>query len=81
MQISIVQIGNSKGIRLKKKLLKKYKINHKVELVLQDDCIIIKPIKKPRQGWAKAFKRMRENGDDELLIADLFEDEELEEWD
>jgi antitoxin MazE len=80
MEISIVQVGNSKGIRLNKMLLEKYQITDKVELVLQDDCIVIKPIKKPRQGWAEAFKRMHENGDDELLIDDIFEDEDLEEW-
>lgn len=81
MQISIVQVGNSKGIRLNKMLLEKYQITDKVELILQDDCIMIKPIKKPRQGWAEAFQRMHENGDDELLIDDVFEDENLEEWD
>lgn len=81
MQISIVQVGNSKGIRLNKMLLEKYQITDKVELILQDDCIMIKPIKKPRQGWAEAFQRMHENGDDKLLIDDVFEDENLEEWD
>jgi antitoxin MazE len=80
MEISIVQVGNSKGIRLNKMLLEKYQITDKVELVLQDDCIVIKAIKKPRQGWAEAFKQMHENGDDELLIDDIFEDEDLEEW-
>ena len=29
----------------------------------------------PREGWADAFKKMHENGDDELLIPDVFEDE------
>ena len=28
----------------------------------------------PRQGWAEAAKRAHENGDDELLIPDVFED-------
>lgn len=34
----------------------------------------------PRQGWEDDFKRMHDNGDDELLIDDIFEDENLEEW-
>ncbi len=29
----------------------------------------------PREGWADAFKNMHENGDDELLVPDVFEDE------
>ena len=78
MQISVVKIGNSKGIRLNKMLLDKYQITDKIELILEDDCIIIKPITQPRQGWAEAFKRMHKNGDDELLIDDIFEDENFE---
>ncbi len=37
-------------------------------------------LKPPRKGWEEDFKRMHENGDDELLIEDIFEDENLEEW-
>ncbi len=36
--------------------------------------------KKPRSGWAKAFKRMANNGDDKLLMPDVFEGEKFEEW-
>jgi antitoxin MazE len=78
MQTSIIQIGNSKGIRLNKMLLEKYQIQDKVELILEKDCIIIKPVGKPRQGWEQAFKEMHANGDDQLLIDDVFEDES---WD
>ncbi len=81
MQISVVQIGNSKGIRLNKMLLEKYQITDKIELILEEDCIIMKPITKPRQGWEKAFQAMHKNGDDELLIDDIFEDENFEELD
>lgn len=35
--------------------------------------------KKPRTGWAKAYKRMTKNGDDKLLMPDIFEDEKFEE--
>jgi len=79
MQVSIIQIGNSKGIRLPKTILSQYEIEDKVELVLEKDHIIIKRTRKPRAGWDKAFKMMRENGDDELLIPDVFEDETFEE--
>lgn len=80
MQVSVIQVGNSKGIRLNKMLLEKYQITDKVEMVLEDDCIVIKPLRSVRQGWAEAFERMHKNGDDELLIDDVFEDENLEEW-
>ncbi len=78
MHIPVIKVGNSKGIRLNKILLKKYNISDSVELILEPDCIIIRPIKKARQGWEAAFRSMREQEDDQLLIPDVFEDENLD---
>jgi antitoxin MazE len=80
MEIPIIQIGNSKGFRLSKTLIEKYNIKDKVELVLEDEHIIIKPISASRKGWGNAFKEMHEKGDDRLLINDIFDDETFEEW-
>jgi len=75
MLTKIVQIGNSKGIRLSKTILEKYEISDTVNMRMEENYIIIEPISKPRAGWAKSFKEMRENGHDELLIDDIFEEE------
>jgi antitoxin MazE len=80
MKTKIIQIGNSKGLRLSKTILEKYEISESVELILQKDYIELRPIKNPREGWDEAFKQMHEEGDDELLIDDIFEDEQIEEW-
>jgi antitoxin MazE len=80
MEVSVIQIGNSKGIRFSKTILEKYNIKDKVDLILEKGKIIIQPIPSPRKGWEERFKQMRENGDDELLFNDVFEDENLEEW-
>ena len=80
MEVSVINIGNSKGIRLSKSLIKQYSIGSKVDLVLEKNRIIITPIQKPREGWEESFKIMHENGDDELLCDDIFEDENFEEW-
>ena len=34
--------------------------------------------KKPGKNWIKASKRMAKNGDDKLLMPDVFEDEKFE---
>ena len=81
MQMDIIKIGNSKGIRLPQTILKQCGIESKVELEIQDDCIILKPVKTPRQGWAEAFKLMHKNNDDTLLIPEELDDEMLEAWD
>ena len=80
MELSIINIGNSKGIRLSKTILEKYSIGDKVEIFLEKDYIILKPKAEPRKGWEKAFKKMHENGDDQLLMDDVFADETFEEW-
>lgn len=80
MEISVIKIGNSKGIRLSKTLLDKYDIKDSVDLIMDDGQIILKPISKPRKGWEKAFEKMAKNGDDGLLIDDGFDDDTLEEW-
>jgi len=80
MEVSVVQIGNSKGIRFSKTILEKYNIKDKVDLILEKGQIIIKPLSKPRIGWEKAFKEMADNKEDSLLFNDVFEDENLNEW-
>lgn len=80
MKVPIVAIGNSKGLRLSKSLIEKYNIKDKVELILEKDYIIIKPISNPRKDWEDAFKEMHENGDDSLLFNDVFEEENFDEW-
>lgn len=78
MRVPIVPIGNSKGIRLSKTLIEKYDFKDSVEIILEEDFLMIKPIANPRKNWEKAFKEMHENGDDKLIIQDIFEDENLE---
>ena len=80
MEVSVIKIGNSKGIRFSKTILEKYNLKDKVDLTLGDDQIIIKPVSNPRNGWEDSFKKMAKNGDDRLLFDDVFDDEDLEEW-
>ena len=80
MQANIIQIGNSKGLRLSKTILKKYDIQDRVEIILEKDHIIIKPTENPRTGWEKQFAKMAKQEDDKHLIPDVFEDEDFEEW-
>jgi antitoxin MazE len=80
MEVQVISIGNSKGIRLPKSILEQYNISDTLELILEKGRIILKPKSVPRKGWEKLFKQMHENGDDKLLIGDIFEDETFEEW-
>ena len=80
MEVSIIQIGNSKGLRLAKSILDRYNIKDKVELILEQGQIILKPVEEPRKGWNQAFQKMHEQGDDQLLMDDVFGEESFDEW-
>ena len=54
----IVSIGNSRGIRIPKPLLEQTGLSDEVEISAEDDALVIRPIKKPRAGWATAFQQM-----------------------
>lgn len=78
MELKLINIGNSKGIRIPKTILEKYQITDKMELIMNENSIELKPLKFPREGWDKAFQVMNENKDDELLIPDVFEEEDFD---
>ncbi|MBM9548926.1 AbrB/MazE/SpoVT family DNA-binding domain-containing protein [Leptospira sp. 201903074] len=71
MKTSIVQIGNSKGIRIPKTVLAECHIEDEVDLQIEDNKITITPYKnKPRLGWEDQFKAMAERKEDQLLVPD-----------
>jgi len=80
MKVNIVSIGNSKGVRIPKSILKQCNFNNEAELKVENNKIVIKPLKKKiRQGWDKAFKAMHERKEDVLLLDDLL-DIEMKNW-
>lgn len=78
MKVPIVPIGNSKGIRLSKTLIEKYDLRDSVELILEEEFLILKPVVNPRAHWKEEFRKMHKSGDDQLHIPDVFDDEDLE---
>lgn len=81
MKSSIRNIGNSKGIILPQNILKECEIEYEVNLEVCDKTIVITPVEtQKRKGWAEAFQEMAKNGDDELVIPDIFEDEDFSDW-
>ncbi len=80
MKIPIIKIGNSKGILLSKTVMERYGFKEKVEIVMKQDCIELKPASPARQGWDEAFSEMHAKGEDRLLDQDVLDDDFLEEW-
>jgi antitoxin MazE len=67
MKTRIVNIGNSKGVRIPKQLLDKTGLEGEVEIFAREKSLIIQSPKKPRAGWRKAFREMALAGDDRLI--------------
>ena len=70
MRARVIKIGNSQGLRIPKPILEQTGIMDDVEIEVEKNKIIIRPVKNVRQGWDAAFKNMGEKGDDELTFDD-----------
>lgn len=71
MKTRIVKIGNSQGIRIPKLLLEQSNLADEVELEAEDNRIIIRSTKQPRQDWEDMFRLMAERDDDASLDKNL----------
>jgi len=70
MRARVIKIGNSKGLRIPKPILEQTGIMDDVEIEVEKNQIIIRPVKDVRDGWDDAFKLMGQKSDDELIIED-----------
>lgn len=82
MKATLVRIGNSRGIRLPKPVIEQCGFEDEVELEVHHHELVIRSSSHPREGWAGAFARMSESGDDELLdrVAETGATWDEEEW-
>ncbi len=82
MRARVVKIGNSQGIRIPKPILEQTGIMEDVELEVEKNQIIIRPISDPRSGWDIAFKTMSEKNDDVLIhrTENISQSWDEEEW-
>jgi antitoxin MazE len=52
----LIDIGNSKGIRLSKNIINKYHFENGLDLIESDNYLKLVPLKKKlREGWDKFF--------------------------
>jgi antitoxin MazE len=63
----IIRLGGSQGIRIPQVLLQQTGLHGEVEITAENGCVVIRPVKRPRQGWAEAFQLAAQRWDDALL--------------
>jgi antitoxin MazE len=76
----IIQIGNSKGIRVPKVLLEHAQLPDEVELQAENGRLTVRAARGPRAGWADAAQAMHDRGDDQLLDATTVSQFDEKEW-
>ena len=82
----LVQIGNSRGIRLPKTVIEQAGLTNDVEIAVHDDQIIIRSAGKdaPRVGWEEQIRKtLLEHGEDvdeEWLNAPMSSRFDEKEW-
>ena len=55
---SLIRIGNSQGVRIPKAIIEQAQLEDKeLEFKIIDDGLLIKPVKKPREGWKDQFNK------------------------
>ncbi len=59
----LVQIGNSRGVRIPKPLIEEAGLTDEVELEVQDGTIVVRPLKGTRAGWAEAATALAAEGE------------------
>jgi len=80
MRIKVIDIGNSRGIRLPKALIEEMGFTDEVELQRTDKGLIIKPVKEARAGWAELFKMASKPAKEDKLWGDAGNKFDNEEW-
>jgi antitoxin MazE len=60
----IVRIGNSQGVRIPHFLLQQLHLANEVEMTIQDDQLVIRAARKPRQDWEARFSRVLSEQED-----------------
>ncbi len=67
LRSKIIQIGNSRGVRIPRALLEQAGLTDEIEMRVEEGKLIIQTANHPRQGWPAAFARMAQRGDDHLI--------------
>jgi antitoxin MazE len=74
MQITIREIGNSKGVLLPKPLLAQAGLDDQAtaDIAVENGAIVLRrPPQGVRTGWAEAAKAVAQKGDDTLLMGEF----------
>ncbi len=77
MHATLRKIGNSRGIIIPSAMIDQLDLQSEVEITLEKDALVIKPVKELRQGWFSSYDPQQ---DSEPLAQMQTLDVEQEDW-
>jgi antitoxin MazE len=81
MKVSLIPIGNSKGVRIPRSVIKECGLGDQVEMRVEHGALVLTPARGTRDGWDAAFEKMAAAQDDALLLTPALHHEwDDEEW-
>jgi antitoxin MazE len=66
MKTNLVQIGNSKGVRLPKAVIEQSQLTDELELEVGDGVVVLRAIRLVRKNWQEDAASCRAASEDEL---------------
>jgi antitoxin MazE len=67
VRAKLIPIGNSRGVRLPKPLIKEAGLQDEVDIHVRDGTVVISSTKNPRSGWEQAARLLHQREGDRLL--------------
>ena len=80
MKTKLIQIGNSRGVRLPKPIIEQVGLADEVDLQVREGAVLIRPLHAPRSGWEAAAKMLLGRTDHQLLDLETPTRFDEEEW-
>ena len=81
MKVTLVSIGNSKGVRIPASVIKECGLGEELDMRVEKGTVVLAPVRSVREGWGEAFEKMAAKGDDSPLLPDALEsDFDAEDW-
>jgi antitoxin MazE len=80
MKAKLIQIGNSRGVRLPKPLIMDAGLVDEVDIQLRDGSIVITSTRKLRAGWSESAKLLHDRKQDSPIDSPSMTQFDKTEW-
>ena len=80
MKAKLIPIGNSRGVRLPKPLIKEAGLQDEVDIHVRNGTLVISSATNPRSGWEQAARLLHQRKGDRLLDGPVSTHFDAMEW-